>query len=220
MTTGMFRSLASCSTRAIAFGLPAETARPSTPFWSMSCAICTSDASSYSCGPMKVQVTFSFSAAALQPACNGGVKALFSTLNTIAKVLACAGAAAPALIATAPAKQAPSIRPFHRSFLALCDFQSSSRPACTRCRNTANQDEQADKQPLPERIDPDQQQRVAYFLDQHGADDGAVDGAVAAGKAGAANHGRGDHAQLVAGAERVGDRAEPADQEQGRRLPT
>ena len=83
-------SLAARSAMAIAFGLPADTASPSTPRWIMSCAIWTSWASLYSCGPMNLHSTLRSLAAWAQPCCSGGVKALFSTLKTIAMVLASA----------------------------------------------------------------------------------------------------------------------------------
>ena len=56
ITTGMAFSLRLLRARAIALGLAAETARPSTPRWIMSCSICTSCASLYSGGPTKYAV--------------------------------------------------------------------------------------------------------------------------------------------------------------------
>ena len=62
---------------------------------------------------------------------------------------------------------------------------------------------------------PCHQQAVADDLDQRRADEGAVGAALAAHQVGAADHGRGDDAQLVALAERVDGRALPADDQDG-----
>src|SRR6185295_6238196 len=76
-------------------------------------------------------------------------------------------------------------------------------------KNRENDDD-ADEQPLPVAVDAGHEQAVADDLDQGGTDERAEGAALATQQVGAADHRGGDHAQFIAGPQRIDRRTLPS----------
>src|SRR5688500_19912499 len=81
--------------------------------------------------------------------------------------------------------------------------RSGPPPPADLLQKHRENDEDANEGALPIGIDSLHQQRIADHLEERRADEGAIGAALAAHQIGAADDGRGDDAELVAGAERV-----------------
>src|SRR5450755_379048 len=104
-------------------------------------------------------------------------------------------------IASSVANAAPAARYFFIALL-LPSLSCAPTPAELFQQHREN-DENADESALPVRIHPRHEEGITDHLDQCGADECAVRAALATHQVGAADHRRGDHAQLVSGTERV-----------------
>src|SRR6185369_622390 len=198
VTTGILAIWACFSRRAMAFGLPAETAIASTPRVIMSCSIWASCASSYSFGATKMHLTPRSFAASAQPSWSGGVKALLSTLKTMPMVFSSADAAWDART-VAPSRSAVTV-----AFVFSCIDTSQGlrivRSACSPRRapsvvvrrgseplhSYGDDDEPADEGALPEGVHAGENKSIADDHDEQRPDRGAEGGAVSTGEAGAA----------------------------------
>src|SRR4051812_10820170 len=205
----------------MAGALDGETAMPLTFAVIRSCTTLTcSSPPPCSPGPMYRHSIFpalSFSAF-MQPSRAWSKNGLFMFFGTSANVYSLALAGAPP---NPSARTATAVGPTS-SFVIICrdpvesvkeggPNRSARAVPADPLEQDREDDEDADEGALPVGVDAGHQQTVADHLDQRGTHQRAEGPALAADQVGAADHGAGDHPQLVALAQGVDGRALPAD---------